>query len=181
MGLFDNIKIRDRRDTPMRRRVMETEGMGGSYEERLYALLTGSAEFRTDSYKRGSLQEGMELVEQVIGGYWKPRFILNHELKRAYEWMDDDMKLVMVSDDDIDRESIAKLPEEAEIILGSYSFRYPSFIYDYKDGIARVKWQLRPDGMYWMDEDGYGMSFDDEISVYGFIDKEGRVVEKFRL
>lgn len=31
-----------------------------------------------------------------------------------------------------------------------------------------------------MDEDGFGMTDDEEVEIYGFIDTEGKVVVKFR-
>lgn len=36
---------------------------------------------------RQNLGEGMEVVNQVIWNWWRPRFLLNHLLKTAYEWM----------------------------------------------------------------------------------------------
>lgn len=32
---------------------------------------------------------------------------------------------------------------------------------------------------YYMDEDGYGMTSDQEITIYGFIDRQGHVLVKF--
>ena len=46
--------------------------------------------------------------------------------------------------------------------------------------MAEVSWQLNPDGRYYMDEDGYGMTNDEEITIYGFIDQNANVVVKFR-
>ena len=31
-----------------------------------------------------------------------------------------------------------------------------------------------------MDDDGFGMTADDEIEIYGFIDTEGKVIVKFQ-
>ena len=31
-----------------------------------------------------------------------------------------------------------------------------------------------------MDDDGFGMSDDEEVTIYGIIDRRGRVVSKFR-
>jgi hypothetical protein len=46
--------------------------------------------------------------------------------------------------------------------------------------VAEVSWQINPDGRYYMDEDGYGMTDDEEITIYGFIDQKAKVVVKFR-
>lgn len=50
----------------------------------------------------------------------------------------------------------------------------------------RMAWQkwngsLTPDGMYYRDEDGFGMTDDEEINLYGAIDRKGKVVKKFTL
>ena len=34
--------------------------------------------------------------------------------------------------------------------------------------------------MYYMDEDGYGKTDDDEVEIYGFIDRKGNVIVKFK-
>ena len=59
-------------------------------------------------------------------------------------------------------------------------FTSPSFIYRYKDGVAKVEWQLNPDGMYYMEDDGFGMTPDIEYNIYGFIDREDHLLSKFR-
>ena len=51
----------------------------------------------------------------------------------------------------------------------------------YKNGVAEVEWQLNPDGMYYRDDDGFGMTDDEEINLYGAIDRKGKVVKKFTL
>ena len=54
-------------------------------------------------------------------------------------------------------------------------------IYDYEDSIAKVRWEANLDGMYYRDEDGFGMTDDDEINLEGAIDRKGNVVKKFSL
>ena len=39
-------------------------------------------------------------------------------------------------------------------------------IYDYEDGIAKVRWEVNPDGMYYRDEDGFGKTDDDEQNLF---------------
>ena len=73
-----------------------------------------------------------------------------------------------------------KLPEDAVFVAQCLSFHFPSFIRGFKNGVARVDWQLNPDGRYYMDDDGFGMTDDVEIEIYGFIDKTGNVLVKFR-
>lgn len=60
------------------------------------------------------------------------------------------------------------------------SFHFPSFIREFRNGVEQVDWQLNPDGRYYMDDDGYGMTPDVEINIHGFIDRNGHVLVKFR-
>ena len=55
----------------------------------------------------------MILVNQVIGQYWKSRYLMNNEAKCAYEFMSIDEVLQIVTDEDIDRDSLKGLPQDA--------------------------------------------------------------------
>ena len=46
--------------------------------------------------------------------------------------------------------------------------------------VAEVECQLNPDDRYCRDDDGYGMTDDEEIAVYGFIDAAVNVLVKFQ-
>lgn len=39
---------------------------------------------------------------------------------------------------------------------------------------------FNPDGRYYMDEDGFGITSDEEMTLYGFIDSEMNVLVKFQ-
>ena len=83
------------------------------------------------------------------------------------------------------REYNLAIPEEVLHIYQRYmaqclSFHFPSFIREFRNGVAQVDWQLNPDGRYYMDDDGYGMTPDVEINIHGFIDRNGHVLVKFR-
>ena len=123
----------------------------------------------------------MTLVNQVIGEYWKPRYLMDNEAKCAYEFMSIDEVLQIVTDEDIDWDSLKGLPQDAFDRAKAHSFHFPGHVYQYKNGVAEVEWQLNPDGMYYRDEDGFGMTDDEEINLYGAIDKKGKVVKKFTL
>lgn len=150
----------------------------GSYDEKMYRILLSDT-YCKGGYEKESLGEGMEMVNQSIWGWFKPRFLMNHNLKTAYEWMWPNQQLAIVDAEHIDWESMARLPEDAISTLHAYSFRYPSFIRGFKNGIALVQWQLIPDGRYYMDDDGFGMTSDIELNIYGFIDQEANIILKF--
>lgn len=151
----------------------------GSYDEKMYKLLLAE-KYDDRPYRRNDLNEGMELIEEVIYGWWKPRFLLNHNTKCAYEFMNGSKCLSMVTHEDIAWETLKRLPEHAVEVAKALSIHFPTLIRKYKNGVAMVEWQLNPDGRYYMDDDGYGMTDDKEISIYGFIDKEGKVAVKFQ-
>ena len=88
--------------------------------------------------------------------------------------------LMTVTHDDIDWDSMRKLKDDVKEVAKCLDAHYPTRIHQFKNGVAVVKWELTPDGYYYMDSDGFGMTSDVEISLYGIIDKKGRVVEKFR-
>ncbi len=48
-----------------------------------------------------------------------------------------------------------------------------------EDGLAELIWTVQPDGMYWMDDDGFGMENDEEIVLSAKMDKQGRLVTPF--
>ena len=150
-----------------------------SIEEKLYEVLQSNT-YKSDLYKTEDLGEGMAVIYQVIWGWWKPRFVLNHSAKTAFEFMDSHEHLVTVTTDDIDFDSLNDLPEDVVEVAKCLSIHFPSFIRGFHNGVAQVDWQLKPDGRYYMDDDGFGMTDDEEIEIYGFIDTEGRVLVKFR-
>ena len=151
-----------------------------SEEEKLYRELCLS-QYQGLPLVQNDLGEDMALVTQVIGRYWKPRYLMDKEARCAYEFMSIDEVLQIVTDEDIDWDSMKGLPQDAFDRAKAHSFHFPGHIYQYKNGVAEVEWQLNPDGMYYRDEDGFGMTDDEEINLYGAIDRKGKVVKKFTL
>ena len=150
-----------------------------NHEEQLYQQLDTS-KYKESPFYTDDLGEGMVVINESIGGWWKPRYLVNHNTKCAYEFMDENQCLLTVSKDDIEWESLKNLPEDAISRARALSFHFPSFIRDFENGVAEVSWQLNPEGRYYMDDDGYGMTDDEEIEIYGFIDQNAKVVAKFR-
>lgn len=150
-----------------------------NHKTELYNELS-SASLPTSYYHRADIREDMELIDESMGGWWKHRYLLDHRRGVAYELITDRCILTFVADTDIDYDSMPPLPPKARETLEWKSFRYPSFFSGFHNGIARVEWQLVPDGRYYRDEDGYGMTDDEELNIYGFIDRELNVVSKFR-
>ena len=122
----------------------------------------------------------MSLAEEVICQYWKPRYLMDNNTKCAYEFLNVNEKFGTITTDDIDWDSLKGLPEEAIQRARDLNVHYPTRVRNFENGVAQVSWQLNPDGMYFMDEDGFGMTDDDEVEIYGFIDRQGKILVKFQ-
>ncbi len=147
--------------------------------EKLYKELN-TAKYQNRPFETEDLGEDMSIVNEAIWEYWKPRYLMDHRAKCAYEFMNRNQCLVTVMLDDIDWDSLANIDKDAFRRAKELDFHFPSFILKYQNDVAQVRWQLNPDGMYYMDEDGYGMTDDVEVNIYGFIDRKGKVLSKFR-
>ena len=140
-----------------------------------------SARYKYGAYKKENLGEGMILVEELKGCYWKPRYLIDNEAETACELMDSDYCLLTITADDIAWETIDELPEkvkERARVLNAY---FPTIISGYHDGVAEVKWQINPDGRYYMDSDGYGETDDKEVALFSYLDRKGKPLVKFRM
>lgn len=150
-----------------------------SIAEKYYAILQTET-YKTEVYRTWDLGEGMAVLHKNMQGWYKPWFVIDHNKKNAFEFIDDWENLLTITEDDIDWKSLKKLPENAIMMAQYLSFHFPSFIREFRNGVAQVDWQLNPDGRYYMDDDGYGMTPDVEINIHGFIDRNGHVLVKFR-
>lgn len=54
------------------------------------------------------------------------------------------------------------------------------YIYPFKNRVAYINWALYPDGMYFMDEYGFGMEPCVEESIGAYIDTNCKVLVKFQ-
>ncbi len=135
---------------------------------------------RDNGYAVKEWEDGTIRLEVLWGRWWKLRYILDETNHRAYEIIDSDSCFVHFSEEDIDWDSLQGLSKSA---IDRAKKRYASFpfhIGTFENDVAEVSWQLNPDGMYYMDDDGYGMTDDEEITVYGFIDRQMNVLARFR-
>ena len=75
-----------------------------SPEEKLYKVLN-TDDYKVRPYDYTDLGEGMAVISETMWGWWKHRFLINHNTKCAYEFINSDQKLVTVTQDDIVRTS----------------------------------------------------------------------------
>lgn len=161
------------------KKVDVLDAPGKSLEEKLYMVLS-AMDFTKSGYRISELGEGKSVIEQDVWGWWKQRYLIDKNNCRAYEIMNGNMDFVNFTTDDVDWNSIEQLPENAKERAREMSAQFPTFIKEFRKGVAEVSWQLNPDGRYYMDEDGFGMTSDEEITVYGFIDAEMNVLVRFQ-
>ena len=50
-----------------------------------------------------------------------------------------------------------------------------------RDNRLIMRWEIQPDGRYWADEDGFGGTSDEEVTLYTFLDENGDFTGPFRV
>lgn len=149
-------------------------------------LLTPTYDDLMAELKKGDTERDFSYKDKGCGMlcFWseawgnRHTFIVNTQLKKAYEIVNPKGQLVGFTLDDIEWDNVNQLEHnyDAKHLQTSYSFG----IGDFENGIASVDWMLHPDGRYYADEDGFGMEDDDEVYVSAYIDTECRVLVKFQ-
>lgn len=137
-----------------------------------------SKDFETEKYytfaKRG---EGMLQTRENNG---KRIFLVNTEKKEAWELVGETGAFSLWNASAVELSSVFGLTELAQRNAMSVKVPYYFGIEDYENGITLVMWTLQPDGRYYADSDGYGMTNDEEINLYAYIDKEGYILVPFQ-
>lgn len=87
--------------------------------------------------------------------------------------------VMFLKESDIEDKAIEFIKNECPQYLMFANFRF--WVFPFKNGLADVEWTVRPDGMYWADEDGYGMTDENAISLHGKITPYGKPAGKFYL
>lgn len=148
--------------------------------EKLYRILMPPT-YRTEITGEKASAKNMEVVNTLFIDYWKPRYLLNHNTRCAYEFMNDQAHLAGVGDSDIDWKSLRNIPDEYRSPVKTRNAMFPFFIRRFENSSAEVCWQLNPDGKYWMDDDGFGMPPDVEFNIYGFIGTTCKVIVPYQV
>lgn len=148
----------------------------------LYRVLQGNASLDEEF----DLKEGFAWAECYMRFYPKstwPRYLLDHNTRKAYMVVDDKRRIIIVHPRDVDWDSVSALPDKVKKFIRKRSARYDFSVNGYKDGIAKVMWQVSPDGSwYYLDKLGNGPITDEkDIRLYGYIDAECRFVEKLHI
>lgn len=87
---------------------------------------------------------------------------------------------MIVTRNDIVWDTLRGMPDKIVARAEARSAHFPSRIGPFRRGRAEVCWQLNPDGRCYVDDGEPAPHIDEEINLYGIIDRRGQVVEPFR-
>ena len=76
-----------------------------------------------------------------------------------------------------DKEKLAKLVGE-KVLIPQIRFRTS---FEKQDSGWKMFWQIQPDGRYWEDEDGFGGTNDEEVTLFTYVDENGDFTGPFQL
>lgn len=90
--------------------------------------------------------------------------------------------LLLVDDKDIDYDAISSSFRDSLNIAKAKELRWERLNrWDgFKKGLCALKWTLCPDGMFFMDEDGFGMENNNEEAVYAIVNMDLEIVVPFQ-
>ena len=94
--------------------------------------------------------------------------------------VDESSKVVGFTKEDIDYNSLEGIEHTGDAYRMEVDYAGMGRYSDFHDEICALYWMLYPDGMYFADEDGFGMEDNDEVEIYCVIDKDFNVLRPFR-
>jgi len=107
-------------------------------------------------------------------------FLVNNENKEAWELVNAVGTFSLWNASAVELSSVFCLPSRAQRNAMSIKVPYYFGIEYYKNGVTLVVWTLQPDECCYADSEGFGMTDDDEIKIYAYIDKEGHILVPFQ-
>ena len=94
-----------------------------SIAEKYYAILQTKT-YKTEVYRTWDLGEGMAVLHKNMQGWYKPWFVIDHNKKTAFEFIDDWENLLTITEDDIVWKSLKKLPEISKWNINNVRFSF---------------------------------------------------------
>lgn len=138
-----------------------------NYNQKLYRLIK-DRKYSQEPFHKEDLCEQMSCICEGYSDFILTRYLINHQLKEAYEVFDSGLAFLKQGDIDSEIENG---------LLGIYP---PILINRYDSGMALFEWNTVEDGRAWVDEDGYGMLYDDPRCLYGIVNQRLEVICRFR-
>lgn len=144
--------------------------------QELYKLI--SYDLKSEKrYLFSNLGEGMGIVrdnksEQV--------FLLNDNIKGAWELITADRRLSIWNLSDLDLASILYMPDIPKELAIHFCVDYHFEVSTFQNGVASVSWMIQPD--YFCDDNVgcFGMEEDKEIILVAFIDQRANILVPFQ-
>lgn len=142
----------------------------------LYAKLASDFEAE-ERYGFDDRGEGMLQATEFSTGR---RFLLNTELKKAWELVTADGHFAHWNASDVELGVALDMPSSARRKI--FNVRVPHYfgMEYYEHGVALAVWTVQPDGIFYGDEDGFGVTSDQEITLYAYVDREGQMLVPFQ-
>lgn len=144
--------------------------------KQLYRKL--SRDFDTERYysfaNRG---ESMILAREDDG---KRIWLLNTEREEARELVGVTGLLSQWHVGAVEISAVFDLPAQVRHIALCVQVPYYFGVEEFENGVAMVKWTLRPDGRFFADSDGFGMDDDEEVNLFAYIDREAHIIVPFQ-
>ena len=123
-----------------------------------------------------TIGEGMALFGKSRG----PLFIANTETNKVKKLVDEKGRVVGFTKEDIDYESLKGIEHTGDAYSMVVDYAGMGRWSDFSGGICSLVWMLYPDGMYFADEDGFGMEDNFEVNLFCVIDKDFNVLRPFQ-
>lgn len=88
-------------------------------------------------------------------------------------------EVIFLTEADIEPSALRLIKQQCPYLAFKAHYRF--WVFPFTGNKAAVEWTVRPDGSYYADSDGFGMTDDKEITLHGFINTKGRPIGQFRL
>ena len=133
-------------------------------------------EIQNDCRYVSNLGEGMSIAEKSPA---REMYLINHNTHEAWMVRSYGGTLIQWTTADVDMEELKDVENSgnAHTMWAQYGFNIGLF----NGGRAIVSWTLHPEGTYFADPDGFGMTDDEEVKVYGIVDTQCKIVKPFSL
>lgn len=149
---------------PLIRKVTETET-----PQNRYSLLKAEMKHKPERFSVYDKKEGMQIVARKKTSN---QFLVNRTDQTAVEIIDIYDRVECFTSKDVVGE------ESSEATYYYHTYGNNLKIGNFENGIAELQYIIREAGFHPFDEDGYGFEEWSEISLWGSIDKCGKIVKK---
>jgi len=113
-----------------------------------------------------------------FGGYHSVNLTINHDVKGLHRQITDEKGWFLEFPGTRQGAWMRKLAHPfREQIEFTFSAARPS----HENDLLDFRWMVQPDGRYYADEYGFGMTKDEEIVLVAGMDREGRFTEQFHI